>query len=760
MTDTKFKPIQTNKVLIFVELFLNYFPVALVFLVPIFFLTTSTEFFEFNKAVLFTVGTILLTIFWILKLLLRSKVHITKSAIDLPIWIYLVVFALSSFLSINPTDSIFGNQIKWVPSLLSVVTLVLYFYILSTNLRSLQAIKYSIYALIAGGTISSIVALLSFYGIKLSSQPFAQIPNFTLAGSLEVASIVAAMALLFAISVYYNTKTVLNKGLCLVAIIVNILVLGAISYIPSVLIAVLGFTYLTLSHVRNFKTIRVEFSTIAVLAIVWGLLLTIPLTSKIVRTNNFSLESNLSLEESWGITATAIKDKPIYGFGPNTWSVIFNQNKPININSQAYGDFSNVKPFSQAFEDLASLGLLGGLAGIFFAFKMYEIVSQLTKKKEEFTPVHQALLIPIVGIPLYHLIGNGSTQTNFMFVTYLGIFISLVAGYGKNKTSEDIYISVKSFNSLDVADEPERKEKFQYFAIIPLLGIAGAIGYYSSFNIQAEYFFRKAIDSALSNDIYGVYNNQINARNAFPRRDIYHSAIAQTNINLAVTLSNKQQLSDQEKEAVQTLISEAIRSTRIATETLNPFSYENWLVRSSIYRTLIGVTSDADQWTIGALNNAIQLNPVNPNLRMELGTIYFSKGDYLSAANFFKQATQLKPSYANAHYNLAQALIKLESFDVAIQELEITKSLLSEKSPDYDRLNKEIEDARNKKPQVAGSQTTRKTSVQELENKTTEVKVAEGPLTKPSDNAGTNNLEKAVNPDTANSESQKQISNQ
>ena len=760
MTDNKFKPIQTNKVLIFVELFLNYFPVALVFLVPIFFLTTSTEFFEFNKAVLFTVGTILLTIFWILKLLLRSKVHITKSAIDLPIWIYLIVFALSSFLSINPTDSIFGNQIKWVPSLLSVVTLVLYFYILSTNLRSLQAIKYSIYALIAGGTISSTVVLLSYYGVKLSSQAFAQIPNFNLAGSLEVASIVTTMALLFAVSVYYNTKTALNKGLCLVAIIINILSLGAISYIPSILIAIVGFVYLTLTHVRNFKTIRVEFSTVIVIAIIWGLLLTVPLTSKLVRTGNFSLESNLSLEESWGITATAIKDKPIYGFGPNTWSVIFNQNKPININSQSYGDFTNVKPFSQAFEDLASLGLLGGLAGIFFAFKMYEIVSQLAKKKEEFTPVHQALLIPIVGIPLYHLIGNGSTQSNFMFVTYLGIFISLVAGYGKNKTSEDIYISVKSFNSLDVADEPERKEKFQYFAIIPLLGIAGAIGYYSSFNIQAEYFFRKAIDSALSNDIYGVYNNQINARNAFPRRDIYHSAIAQTNINLAVTLSNKQQLNDQEKEAVQTLISEAIRSTRIATETLNPFSYENWLVRSSIYRTLIGVTSDADQWTIGALNKAIQLNPVNPNLRMELGTIYFSKGDYLSAANFFKQATQLKPNFANAHYNLAQALIKLESYDVAIQELEITKSLLSEKSPDFDRLNKEIEDARNKKPQVAGSQTSRKTSVQELENKTTEVKPVEGPLTKPTENSGTNNLEKAVSPETANNESQKQISNQ
>ena len=100
--------------------------------------------------------------------------------------------------------------------------------------------------------------------------------------------------------------------------------------------------------------------------------------------------------------------------------------------------------------------------------------------------------------------------------------------------------------------------------------------------------------------MYGVYNNQINARNAFPRRDAYDTAISQTNLNLAITLANKGKLSQQEKDAIQTLISESIRSTRIATETLDPLNLNNWLVRASIYRTLIGVTSDADQWAIPA----------------------------------------------------------------------------------------------------------------------------------------------------------------
>jgi tetratricopeptide (TPR) repeat protein len=744
MTDTKFKPIQTNRVLIFVEFFLNYFPVALTFLVPIFFLTTSTEFYEYNKFVLFLTGTILLTIFWVVKLLLRSKVYITKSNLDVPIWLYVLVFSLSTLLSANRIDSIFGTQTEWVPSLIALVTFVLYFYIISTNLRSLQAIKYSIYGLIAGGSISSLIAVLSYFGIKLSSAPFMSIPSFNLAGSIEIAALVSSIALLFGISVYYNTKAGSNKALSLLSIIINLLALTLIWHVPALILAIIGFIYINLTFVKNLNTVKTEIITIAAITVVWITLLSIPLTGKLIKTNNFTLEPSLDLQTSWALSATVLRDRPIWGMGPNTFEMIFTQSKSMQMNEGPLWNYTFTRPLSQVFEDLAALGLLGMLVSSYFIYRLFELVKHVFSKKEEFTPVHQALIIPILGIPFYHLIANASTQSNFIFYTYLGIFVSLVAGFGKDKKSEDIYISIKSFGTIDVSDQPESKEKFQYFAIVPLIGIASALAYYSTFNIQAEYFFRKAIDSALSNDVYGVYNNQINARNAFPRRDTYHTAIAQTNLNLAITLANKDQLSIQEKEAIQTLISESIRSTKIATETLNPLNLNNWIVRSSIYRTLIGVTSDADQWAIAALSNAIQLDPVNPDLRMDLGTIYFSKQDYLSAANMFKQATQLKPNYANAHYNLAQALIKVEAYDSALSSLEITRSLLPANSTDMERLNKEIDDLKSKN-KIAGVSSERKASTQELETKASETKSESATLTRPESVSSDKNLERIVN---------------
>lgn len=742
MTDTKLKPIQTNKVLIFVEFFLNYFPVALTFLVPIFFLTTFTEFYEYSKFVLFLVGTILLTLFWVLKLLLRSKVYITKSTLDVPIWLYIIVFALSTFLSINQVDSIFGTQTRWVPSLIALVTFVLYFYVISTNLRSLQAIKYSIYGLMAGGTISSLVLILSYFGVRLGSEAFMQVPTFNLSGSIEIASLIASIAMLFSISVYYNTKDSINKGLSFLSFLLNLMALTLVWHYPALILSLLGLVYINFSFSKSFKSIRNEALSVLVTIAVWLAIVLTPITSKVVRNNNFVLEPQLDVQTSWYMAATVLKDRPLWGMGPNSFAKVYNQNKTLSINNTPFWNYNFTRPVSQAFEDLAALGILGAAVSLFFLFKLYELVRNVYEKKEEFSPVHQALLIPVIGIPFYHLISTASTQSNFIFYTYLGIFISLVAGFGKNKKSEDIYISIKSFSTIEVSDEQEKKEKFQYFAIIPLLGIAGAIGYYSLFNVQSEYFFRKAINSALTNDVYGVYNNQISARNAFPRRDAYHTAIAQTNLNLAVTLANKGSLTDQEKEAIQTLIAESIRSTRIATEQLDMLNLNNWVVRSAIYRTLIGVTSDADQWAIGALSNAIQLDPANPNLRMELGTIYFTKGDFLSAANLFKQATQLKQNYANAHYNLAQALVKVKAFDAAISELEITKSLLPNGSEDINKLNQEIDDIR-KTNKVAGASTERK-STTELENKGVTIDNNQS-LTKPDENKKDTNLEKVVN---------------
>jgi tetratricopeptide (TPR) repeat protein len=92
-------------------------------------------------------------------------------------------------------------------------------------------------------------------------------------------------------------------------------------------------------------------------------------------------------------------------------------------------------------------------------------------------------------------------------------------------------------------------------------------------------------------------------------------------------------------------------------------------------------------------NQAIALDPVNPRLRLDLGGIYYALGNYQAAAQVFSQAVNLKPDYANAHYNLAQSLKQLKVDDQALAQLQLTASLVcsqDSQTADCQRVNAEI----------------------------------------------------------------------
>ena len=69
----------------------------------------------------------------------------------------------------------------------------------------------------------------------------------------------------------------------------------------------------------------------------------------------------------------------------------------------------------------------------------------------------------------------------------------------------------------------------------------------------------------------------------------------------------------------------------------------------------------------------------DPNVRkqkyFESGQHYLDKGQYREAAIQFKNAVQIDSTYGNAHYGLAQALLKLQQWNPAYQELARTLDL-------------------------------------------------------------------------------------
>jgi hypothetical protein len=58
---------------------------------------------------------------------------------------------------------------------------------------------------------------------------------------------------------------------------------------------------------------------------------------------------------------------------------------------------------------------------------------------------------------------------------------------------------------------------------------------------------------------------------------------------------------------------------------------------ADIYRNLVNSVNDAQNWAIASYAQAIRTNPVTPVLRVDLGGLFYSLGNYENAIDQFKR---------------------------------------------------------------------------------------------------------------------------
>ncbi|KKS16762.1 MAG: hypothetical protein UU80_C0017G0020 [candidate division WWE3 bacterium GW2011_GWA1_41_8] len=686
----------TEKKLNLIDTLLNLVPVLLAFLMPVFFLPITSEFFEFNKFALLAVTTSVLLILWVLSMIQNKRVYVTRSVLDVGLVLVLVSFVLSSVFSVHKVSSIFGSYGRWFPSLFSFAILLAFYYVVSANLRSSLRTVY--YALIAGSTLSTLVALLSYFGIKLGSAVYFQSVNFNLTGSSTTAALVAVVGALLAMILMIRTNTQAIKMFLLQAVALNMLgvaLLGTWQIWTVFAVGLLAaFYFLPGDTIRSNKTLLLALGGIFTAFV---LIFAMPTTREVLVNSNYPREITLPAKESQVVAFSVLRDYPLLGSGPSTFYLNYPNYKSLAMNATTYWNVRFDKPFSEAFNILSSLGLIGILMTALFAVRLLKVVA-FAKKSEDNSGLLAAAGTGLIVMSAYFLLAYANVLTAFLFMLFLATSVALASVFKEKRVGEDVSLGISSFSSDSsmsiLNDLGERKEIFPYIVSAPVVGLV-ALGMFQLFRMYSgEYYIRQAIAAAAQNNGSLTYQMQVKAININPRRDAYHNAYAQTNMALANTLASKPDLTDQEKVTIQTLIAQAIRSSRVTTETLNPTNVANWETRAFVYRALVGVAKDADQWAINAYNSAIQLDPSNPRLRLDLGGLYYAKEDYLSAASFFRQATSLKPDYANAHYNFGHALMKLNAYADAQREFELVLRMVPADTADYTKASADLETAK------------------------------------------------------------------
>ncbi|EKD65202.1 MAG: SLEI family protein, partial [uncultured bacterium] len=381
----------------------------------------------------------------------------------------------------------------------------------------------------------------------------------------------------------------------------------------------------------------------------------------------------------------------LLGSGFGTYAVDFSRWKQASFNQ--YSDLWNLTFFRSsnfALELLATTGVLGICAFIFLLIRVLKEIRVSPQNK---------MLVSIIALFLISLLLPLNFTSQTLLFTILGLFAANQGLINKAQNRFfDIELQIVTFRKGLIAMETPHakngKSLILPFTIgVIILIIVGIMGFYGTRYVASDLTFQKSLVSAAQNNGSLTYQQQAQAISTFQHRDGFYRVFSQTNLALANTLASQQPAGSAPNQAIQqnivTLIQQSINAARAAV-TVAPQTYLNWQNLSSIYRGLIGFGQNAESFAVATAQQAINLDPNNPQGYITLGGIYYQLGQWDNAQTQFQIAVSLKPDYANSYYNLGHALEQKKDFQNSLAQYQAVRSLVSNDKASLDQIDKEI----------------------------------------------------------------------
>ncbi len=375
-----------------------------------------------------------------------------------------------------------------------------------------------------------------------------------------------------------------------------------------------------------------------------------------------------TLSTSWIIAAETLKVSPFVGVGPGNYISAFNVFRPVSYNQSPLWQLRFSSATNLYLTLLTETGLLG-LASIIILLLSFGKTLQSSKGSQQIwntTFMEKASVLVLLIL----LLVTPASEIIIVFMFLLLAFATRVLHRVNFNTNA---LSVGGTNKLPAT-----------VASLPLLLFAIWVLFIGGRSFLAETKFQKALIAIGDNDGKSAYDLLRNTIQTNPDIDRYHTTYAQINIALANAIGQKDKtkITEQDRNTASTLIQQGIREGKVGVQ-LNIQRAANWELLASIYRSIIPIAKDADQFALQTYSQAVALDPLNPALRLSLGGLYYSAKNWDAAIDTFKLAVLAKPDYANAHYNLALAYKEKGDNQKAISEMQAVISLVKQDSEDY-----------------------------------------------------------------------------
>jgi len=368
----------------------------------------------------------------------------------------------------------------------------------------------------------------------------------------------------------------------------------------------------------------------------------------------------------------------LLGFGIDNYSSVFNRVKDVGYNQTNLWQFPANVDRSTLFHIATTTGLVGLASFLYFIFSLIKNI----KKGFSLMLGFIYLLCVLIVLPPSFLI---------FFLLFF-----LASQTGKNNNKEYIFYLSESFSL------------YSYIIIIITASVlfGSAVRYLSSLYL-ADYFFTQSFVGIKENKFNKVYDNQKKALLYDPYLEQYHLGFVRTHIALAQNIIDKSSsgsaplvFTKESKQMLVESIQTAINENQIAISQ-NPKKADYWAQLAQIYIIIpkelqtANDTGKNSPQTIAMtfLKKALELDPNNPVYYFQMGQVLFSQKKADQGFKSIKRAAELKPNWADAHYQLGILYAQKNDMKNAVKELEITLQNLDPKinQKEYDAVKQTLD---------------------------------------------------------------------
>lgn len=660
---------------------------VLVFLVPLFFLPWTSEVLEFNKQflifVLATVGLIL----YFGQVIKSGRLPIKKSSANYAVLIFIGAVLIAFLFSDFRYQSLFGGfAAGFQESLISLVGFaILFFLILNVfgldPVESRDSARKDISKLLNLFGISLFLVLflgvLELFGLSIFKILGVAQDNFNTVGTLNGLGMISVVLLAFSFSkinleknLYFNYLKIPAAAMALFFLLILnwwVLWLAVISG----MVFVLGLNYLSNSR-------RIDY--IGPGAIVFSAVLFMLFNFNL--TGVFGITLPLEVAPSFGASLRIAKGvlniNPLFGIGPENFSLAYDLYKPASINSTAFWNLKLVEATSEFFNSLISYGVIGFSAFVFLIFTGFK----LGFKNKTLLPVFVVLAAIWVLYPFNMTLG-------FIFWLMLGL-LALLASDEESRLN----INLK---------ESSRHSLAAVISFVGILTLTAVSFYFITSKYAANIKFARAL---IIQDLNQQNQLLTEAISLDQSESLYSRALASlliSKIDQEFKNLNNVKASGERQEIISKIqnFSSAVINLSNEISKRNPEDSLNWLSRALVYENLINLVEGSDEWAIKMYEEYARLSPKDPLPYLRMGNIYFAKVELLRqvisqnngmnnenratvlnqiavnlklAEENYNKAIELKPNYVLAIYNLGAIYEREGRVRDAINQLEITKT--------------------------------------------------------------------------------------